>query len=121
MIKGLTEEEMLWRYENLMLFITNEIEENDIETQSEDKDVKNISDLISGSLVYLQKAGAINIVLHNDEVIEGAMFTASREECENTSWIEPDEDEPTFDIRPSNKIIPVPVLFNSQSPITFKL
>ena len=110
----LTKDEMLWRYENLMEFIINEIEENDIEVQSEDKDVDYISDLICGSLVYLQKAGAINIVLHNDEDVDGVMFTASREECINTSWIEPDEDELTYGDRPNNKAIPVPILFDEK-------
>lgn len=111
MIKDLTKDEMLWRYGNLMDFILNEIEETDIEVQSEDKDIDYINDLISGSLVYLQKAGAINIVLHNDEDVAGVMFTASREECINTSWIEPEEDEIKYGDRPNNKEIPVPVLF----------
>ena len=66
MMKDLTKDEMLWRYVNLTEYITNEIEENNIEVQSEDKDVDYINDLICGSLVYLLKAGAINIVLHND-------------------------------------------------------
>ena len=114
MIKDLTKDEMLWRYENLMVYITNEISENGIEVQPEDKDVDYIDDLICGSLVYLQKAGAINIVLHNDNVVDGAIFTASREECINSSWIEPDEDEPTFDCRPNNKVIPVPILFDEK-------
>ena len=114
MIKDLTKDEMLWRYENLMVYITNEISENGIKAQPEDKDVDYIDDLICGSLVYLQKAGAINIVLHNDDVVDGAIFTASREECINSSWIEPDEDEPTFDCRPNNKVIPVPVLFDEK-------
>ncbi len=114
MIKDLTKDEMLWRYENLMVYITKEISENGIEAQPEDKDVDYIDDLICGSLVYLQKAGAINIVLHNDDVVDGAIFTASREECINSSWIEPDEDEPTFDCRPNNKVIPVPVLFDEK-------
>ncbi len=113
MIKDLTEDEMLWRYENLMEYITNEISEDDIEKISEDKDVDYISQLIFGSLVYLQKAGAINIVLHKEDV-KDAMFTASREECINTSWIEPDEDENTYDDRPNNKIIPVPILFDEK-------
>jgi hypothetical protein len=39
MIQDLTKEEMLWRYDNLIEFISNEIEENDIEVQPEDKDV----------------------------------------------------------------------------------
>jgi type I restriction enzyme M protein len=110
----LTKDEMLWRYENLMEFIINEIEENDIEVQPEDKDVAYISDLICGSLVYLQKAGAINIVLHNDEDVDSVMFTASREECVNTSWVEPDEDEITYGDRPNNKKIPVPILFDEK-------
>ncbi len=114
MIKDLTKDEMLWRYENLMVYITNEISENGIEVQPEDKDVDYIDDLICGSLVYLQKAGAINFVLHNDNVVDGAIFTASREECINSSWIEPDEDEPTFDCRPNNKVIPVPILFDEK-------
>lgn len=114
MIKDLTEGEVLWRYENLMKYITDEISEDDIEKQPEDKDVDYIDDLISGSLVYLQKAGAINIFLHNDKDIDGAMFTASREECINTSWIEPDEDEITYGSRPNNKEIPVPVLFDEK-------
>lgn len=111
MIKDLTKDEMLWRYENLMEFITDEISENGIEKLPEDEDVNYVDDLISGSLVYLQKADAINIVLHNDEDIEGASFTASRSECEDTSWIEPDEDEIAYGSRPNNKIIPVPNLF----------
>ena len=114
MIQDLTEDEMLWRYENLIKFITDEISENDIEKKAEDKDVDYIEDLISGSLVYLQKAGAINIVLHNDENNDGTMFTASREECIKTSWIEPEEDEITYGSRPNNKEIPVPVLFNEK-------
>lgn len=114
MIQDLTKEEMLWRYDNLIEFISNEIEENDIEVQPEDKDVDHIDDLIRGSLVYLQKAGAINIVLHNDEDIDGALFTASREECINTSWIEPEEDAVTYHDRPSNKEIPVPILFDEK-------
>lgn len=114
MIKDLTKDEMLWRYVNLTEYITNEIEENNIEVQSEDKDVDYINDLICGSLVYLLKAGAINIVLHNDEDVDGAIFTASREECVNTSWIEPDEDEYKYGDRPSKREIPVPVLFKEK-------
>ena len=114
MMKDLTKDEMLWRYVNLTEYITNEIEENNIEVQSEDKDVDYINDLICGSLVYLLKAGAINIVLHNDEDVDGATFTASREECVNTSWIEPDKDDMTYDERPSNKEIPVPILFDEE-------
>lgn len=114
MIMDLTEDEMLWRYESLMDYITNEISEDDIEKQPEDKDVNHINDLISGSLVYLQKAGAINIFLHNDNDVDGAMFTASREECINTSWIEPTEDDMTYYDRPSSKEIPVPVLFDEK-------
>ena len=114
MIKDLTEDEVLWRYENLMKFITDEIDENGIEKQSEDKDGGSIDELISGSLVYLQKAGAINIILHNDKDVDGAMFTASREECINTSWIEPYEEKPKYDSRPNNKITPVLVLFDEK-------
>ena len=114
MMKDLTKDEMLWRYVNLTEYITNEIEENNIEVQSEDKDVDYINDLICGSLVYLLKAGAINIVLHNDEDVDGAIFTASREECVNTSWIEPDKDDMTYDERPSDKEIPVPILFDEE-------
>ena len=114
MIKDLTEDEMLWRYENLMKYITDEISEDEIEKQPEDKDVDYIDDLISGSLVYLQKAGAINIYLHNDKGVDGAMFTASREECINTSWIDPGEDEITYGSRPNNKEIPVPILFEEE-------
>lgn len=114
MMKDLTKDEMLWRYVNLTEYITNEIEENNIEVQSEDKDVDYINDLICGSLVYLLKSGAINIVLHNDEDVDGAIFTASREECVNTSWIEPDKDDMTYDERPSDKEIPVPILFDEE-------
>ena len=115
MIQDLTKDEMLWRYESLMDYITNEISEDEIELQPEDKDVEYIKDLISGSLVYLEKAGAIKIVLHNDdEAIDGAMFTASREECINTSWIEPTEDDMTYEDRPSNREIPVPILFDEK-------
>ena len=114
MMKDLTKDEMLWRYVNLTEYITNEIEENNIEVQSEDKDVDYINDLICGSLVYLLKAGAINIVLHNDEDVDGAIFTASREECVNSSWIEPDEDEYKYGDRPSKREIPVPVLFKEK-------
>jgi len=114
MIKDLTKDEMLWRYENLMEFITNEIDENGIKKQPEDEDVNYINDLISGSLVYLHKAGAIKIILHDDKGVDGALFTASREECVNTSWIEPDEDEITYGDRPNNKEIPVPVLFDEK-------
>ena len=114
MIQDLTKEEMLWRYESLMDYITNEIDENDIEVQPEDKVVDYIKDLISGSLIYLQKAGAIKIVLHNDKDVDGAMFTASHEECIKTSWIEPTEDDMTYADRPSNREIPVPVLFDEK-------
>ena len=110
----LTKDEMLWRYESLIDYITNEIEENGIEKLPEDKDVDYFNDLISGSLVYLQKAGAINIFLHNEDDVDGAMFTASREECVNTSWIEPKEDDMTYADRPSDKEIPVPVLFDEK-------
>ena len=112
MIQDLTKDEMLWRYESLREYITPESDENNIEVQSEDKDVDYINDLISGSLVYLLKADAINIFLHNEEDVDGAMFTASREECIKTSWIEPTEDDMTYFDRPSNKVIPVPVLFD---------
>lgn len=114
MMMDLTKDEMLWRYENLMEFIINEIEDNNIEALPEDKDVNHINELISGSLVYLQKAGAINIILHNDEDVDSVMFTASREDCINTSWIEPNEDEITYGDRPNNKEIPVPILFNEK-------
>ena len=114
MIQDLTKKEMLWRYEYLMRFITYEITEDDIEKQPEDKDVDYISDLISGSLVYLQKVDAIHIILHNDEDVDDAIFTASREECVNTSWIEPEEEEIVYGDRPNNKEIPVPVLFDEK-------
>ena len=114
MIQDLTEEEILWRYENLMEFVTNEIEDDNIEVQPEDKDVEYIKDLISGSLVYLQKSGAIKIILHNDKDVEGAMFTASREECINTSWIEPNDDVISYADRPNNKEMPVPILFDEK-------
>lgn len=114
MIQDLTKDEMLWRYENLMKFITDEIDENSIEIQPEDKDVNFIDEIISGALVYLQKVGAINIVLHNEENVDGAVFTANREECINTSWIEPDEVELQYGNRPNNKIIPVPILFDEK-------
>ena len=114
MIQDLTKDEMLWRYENLMKYITDEISEDDMEKLPEDKDVVFISDLIRGSLVYLQKAGAINIVLHNDEDVDGAMFSTNREECINTSWVEPDEQELIYGNRPNNKEIPVPVLFEEK-------
>lgn len=114
MMMELTKDEMLWRYESLMDYITNEIEENGIELQPEDKDVDYFNDLISGSLVYLQKAGAINIFLHNEDDVDGAMFTSTREECIKTSWIEPTEDDMTYFDRPSKKEIPVPVLFDEK-------
>ena len=76
MIKDLTKDEMLWRYENLMKYITDEVSEDDINLQPEDKDVNYISDLISGSLVYLQKAGAIHIILHNEAGVDGAIDTS---------------------------------------------
>ena len=114
MIQDLTEDEMLWRYENLMSYITDEISEDEIELQPEDKDVDFIDDLISGSLVYLQKISAINIVLHDNEDVEGALFTASREECIKTSWIEPDEVELKYGNRPNDKVIPVPILFDEK-------
>ena len=113
-MNDLTKDEMLWRYENLMKLITDEIDDNSIEKQPEDKDVDFIDELISGALVYLQKVGAINIVLHNDENVDGAVFTANREECVNTSWIEPDEVELQYGNRPNNKKIPVPILFDEK-------
>lgn len=112
MIKDLTQDEIVWRYENLIEYVTYEISENQTEKLPEDKDIEHIDDLIVGSLVYLQKSGAIKIVLHNDEDVDGAMFSASREECVNTSWIEPDENEFAYGDRPSEREIPVPVLFD---------
>lgn len=114
MIQNLTKDEMLWRYGNLMEFITKMIEDDNIEKQPEDKDAEYFCDLIGGSLVYLQKVDAIKIVLHNDKAPDGAMFTTSREECINASWIEPEEDEITYGSRPNNKKIPVPILFDEK-------
>lgn len=114
MIQDFTVDEMLWRYENLMKYITDEISEEDMEKLPEDTDVDFIDELISGSLVYLQKVGAIDIILHNEEDVDGAMFTASREECIDTSWIEPDEDEIKYGNRPNDKKIPVPILFDEK-------
>ena len=72
MIKDLTKDEIVWRYENLMEFITDEISENGVKKLPEDEDVSYINDLIRGYLVYLQQIDAINIVLHNEEDVEGA-------------------------------------------------
>lgn len=112
MIKDLTKDEIVWRIDNLLEFVSDQ--EHLIKVQPEDKSIFPIDGLIKGALIYLEKVGAIRIILHNEDGVYGAVFTASREECENTSWIEPDKDESHYGDRPSEKEIPVPVLFNER-------
>ena len=71
-----------------------------------------IYQFFGASLIYLTKIDAATITLHKEAKLEGAHFTATRLQCEKTSWIEPDEAE-AYD-RPSERPIPVPNLFEEQ-------
>lgn len=111
MIQELSLDEIAWRYETLNYNIEPSLQEiiDNGGILPEDQDVSCLTSFVSASLVYLQKAGAISIVLHKDESVEGAFFTATRLQCRETSW---SLDECDSYERPSDKIIPVPVLLD---------
>lgn len=111
MIQELSLDEIAWRYETLNYNIEPSLQEiiDNGGILPEDQDVSCLTSFVAASLVYLQKAGAISIVLHKDESVEGAFFTATRLQCRETSW---SLDECDSYERPSDKIIPVPVLLD---------
>ena len=111
MIQELTLDEIGWRYETLNDNIEPSLQDiiDNGGILPEDQDVRCLTSFVSASLVYLQKVGAISIVLHKEENLDGAFFTATRLQCRETSWslAECDSYE-----RPSDKVIPVPVLLD---------
>lgn len=111
MIQNLTLDEIKWRFEML----NDTIEDNMSEIQEESTDseeYKHLHRYVGAALVYLQQIGGITIILHKGRKAENALFTATRLQCENTSWIEPDP-AVAYD-RPSKRPIPVPVLFHDE-------
>lgn len=112
MKQDLTLDEIAWRYEILRDSIDEDLKEKSIELTQEDKDLRSITDFMQASLIYLQRIGAIAITLHKGPKFEGALFTATRLQCKKTSWIEPEDFY--FGHRPSQRAIPVPVLFEEE-------
>lgn len=112
MIQDLTLDEIKWRFEML----NDMIEENLSKIQEEhaDEEYKHLHRYVGAALVYLQQIGGITINLHKGRKTENALFTATRLQCENTSWIEPDPEGAIAYDRPSKRPIPVPVLFHEE-------
>ena len=111
MIQDITLEEIKWRYDMLNDDIDDSINQNAIKLQ-QDENITHVKQLICGSLIYLHKIGAINIILHNKSKKNNFLFTATRLQCTKTSWIEPEVWH--IDSRPSSRAIPVPNLFNEE-------
>ena len=88
MIQELTLDEIGWRYETLNDNIEPSLQDiiDNGGILPEDQDVRCLTSFVSASLVYLQKVGAISIVLHKEENLDGAFFTATRLQCRETSW-----------------------------------
>lgn len=111
MIQDFTLEEIKWRYNMLNDEIDDNINLNAIKLQ-QDENTYSLKQLICGSLIYLHKIGAINIILHKKSKTNNFLFTTTRLQCTKTSWIEPEPMSSYSDERPSNRAIPIPNLFN---------
>lgn len=114
MMQDLTLDEILWRYEMLNELIEDNLQEIQEDFLSEEEDAKLLRRFIGASLVYLQNKGYISVILHQKGKIEDALFTATRLQCEYTSWTEIDPESAIAYDRPSNRDIPVPVLFHEE-------
>lgn len=114
MIQDLTLDEIVWRYEMLNELIEDNLQEIQDDSLSEEEDANLLRRFIGASLVYLQNKGYITVTLHQKGKIEDALFTATRLQCENTSWTEIDPESAIAYDRPSNRDIPVPVLFHEE-------
>lgn len=114
MIQDLTLDEIVWRYEMLNDLIEDNLQEIQDDSLSEEEDANLLRRFIGASLVYLQNKGYIAVTLHQKGKIEDALFTATRLQCENTSWTEIDPESAIAYDRPSERDIPVPVLFHEE-------
>ena len=111
MTQELALDEIVWRYETLNNYIEPSFQDilDNGGVLPEDQDMTGLTQFLGASLIYLHKAGAIAIELHKEGKVEGALFTATRLQCRETSWV---LDEYDYYDRPSDKIIPVPVLLD---------
>lgn len=114
MIQDLTLDEIVWRYDMLNDLIKTNLHEIQKDSLSEDEDLKLFHGFIGASLIYLQHKGCITVTLHKKKKTENFLFTATRLQCEKTSWIEIDPQSAEAYDRPSSRDIPVPVLFHEE-------
>lgn len=114
MIQDFTLDEIVWRFEMQNDLIETNLHEIQKDSLSEDEDSNLFHGFIGASLIYLQHKGCITVTLHNCEETEGAFFTATRLQCEQTSWPEIDPESAIAYERPSGRDIPIPVLFNEE-------
>lgn len=114
MIQDLTLDEIVWRYDMLNDLIKDNLEKAQEDFSSEDRDMELLRQFIGASLIYLQLKGCITVTLHKMTKPEGVLFTATRLQSENTSWTEIDPKSAIAYDRPSERDIPVPVLFHEE-------
>lgn len=114
MMQDFTLDEIVWRYGLLNDLIEHNLHEIQDELLSKDEDFKSLYRFIGASLIYLQLKGCITVTLHKKKKAENFLFTATRLQCEKTSWIEIDPQSAEAYDRPSSRDIPVPVLFHEE-------
>lgn len=112
MIESLTLDEISWRFGYTQEEIWDKVP---METSEELKRFEefagfgyfDVEAFTSACLVYLHKFDCITINLHKNEEKDLGLFFASKEDCQRTLWINPED---SID-RPSGKIIPIPDIF----------
>ena len=117
MIQEYTLDEIAWRFEMLNDMI--ELSPKDIldnaDILPEDNDINTrILNFATAALVYLQHEGRITVNLHTREKVADALFTATRQQCEETSWIEPDPNIAGAYGTPAKTPMPIPILFHEK-------
>lgn len=114
MIQDLTLDEIVWRYDMLNDLIEDNLEKVQEDFSSEERDMELLRQFIGASLIYLQLKGCITVTLHKGTKPEGVLFTATRLQCEKSSWLEIDPESAIAYDRPSKRDIPVPILFHEE-------
>lgn len=119
MVQDFTLDEIAWRFEMLQSELIDNISHEEFLNKAnilpEDNDISTrILCFASAALVLLQYKGCITVTLHKRGETGDAIFTATRLQCEKTSWIEPDPDTAWTYGTPAKSPMPIPVLFHKK-------
>lgn len=104
MVLDLTQDEIRWRFHNLLYGLEDSI--NLQKVKMEIQGYVHVGALMSAALLYLVEQKCVIIHLHQQGQFNDAVFTTTRRTMERNAWVEPSEME-AYD-RPSNREIPIP-------------